>query len=85
MKASEKKIKESFKILGATITFERKKKKLTLEQLGLDIGLDKSAMHHIENGKPITVTTLIKIAAVLNIKPSQLVKTLPILTNQDID
>jgi transcriptional regulator with XRE-family HTH domain len=85
VKAGEKKIKECFKILGETIAFERKKMGITLEQLGFDIGLDKSAMHHIENGKPITLTTLIKIAAVLNIKSSSLLKKLPYLTKDDID
>lgn len=85
MKAGEKKIKECFKILGSAIALERKKKGITLEQLGLDIGLDKSAMHHIENGKPITLTTLIKICAVLNIKTSNLLKALPYLTKDDID
>lgn len=85
MKASEKNIKECFKILGETISFERKKKGITLEQLGFDIGLDRSAMHHIENGKPITLTTLIKIAAVLNLKPHTLLKKLPTLTKDDID
>lgn len=85
MKASEKKIRECFKTLGQAIAFERKKRKITLEQLGFDIGLDKSAMHHIENGKPITLTTLIKIAAVLNIKPATLLKNLPMLSKEDID
>jgi transcriptional regulator with XRE-family HTH domain len=85
VKAGEKKIRECFKILGSAIAFERKKKGITLEQLGLDIGLDKSAMHHIENGKPITLTTLIKIAAVLNLKVSTLLKKLPSLTKDDID
>jgi transcriptional regulator with XRE-family HTH domain len=86
VKASNKKILSGcFKILGATIKYERQKKKITLEQLGFDIGLDKSAMHRIEVGKPITITTLIKIAAVLSVKPAHLVKDLPILTNQEID
>ena len=85
VKTSTKKIKECFKILGETISAERKKKGITLEQLGLDIGLDKSAIHHIENGKPITLTTLIKIAAVLNIKPQVLIKKFPLLTKDDID
>ena len=85
MKASEKKIRECFIILGRAIAAERKKRKITLEQLGFDIGLDKSAMHHIENGKPITLTTLFKIAAVLNIKYYILFKKIPVLTKDDID
>jgi len=85
VKASEKKIKECFKAVGKAIAFERKKRKITLEQLGFDIGLDKSAIHHIENGKPITLTTLIKIAVVLNVKPAALLKNLPTLSKEDID
>jgi transcriptional regulator with XRE-family HTH domain len=85
VKAGKKKIRQCFKTIGQTIAFERKKRKITLEQLGFDIGLDKSAIHHIENGKPITLTTLIKIAAVLNVKPSALLKKLSVLNKEDID
>lgn len=85
MKTSEKKIKQCFLILGETISYHRKKKKITLEQLGFDIGLDKSAMHHIEKGKPITLTTLIKIAAVLEIKITSLLAKLPELNKEDMD
>ncbi len=84
MKTSQRKIKDCFKVLGKNISHVRKAKKMTLEQLGFDIGMDKSAMHHIENGKPITLTTLIKIAAVLEINTTTLLKNIPRLTKNDI-
>ncbi len=85
MKSDEKKIKELFKVLGLAISQKRKKNKITLEQLGFDIGIDKSGMHHIENGKPITLTTFFKICAVLDVKPEVLIKDLPKLTKEDLD
>jgi DNA-binding Xre family transcriptional regulator len=42
-------------------------------------------MHHIENGKPITLTTFFKICAVLDVKPEVLIKDLPKLTKEDLD
>ncbi len=85
MKSGEEKIKELFKVLGSTISQKRKKNKITLEQLGFDIGIDKSGMHHIENGKPITLTTFFKICAVLDVKPEILIRDLPKLTKEDLD
>ena len=79
MKAGSDKIQECFIVLGKTISRYRKLKKITLEGLGLEIGLDKSAIHHIENGKPITVTTLIKISAVLEVSLVDLVEDIPLL------
>jgi transcriptional regulator with XRE-family HTH domain len=84
VKTSKDKIEFCIKALGKKIQLYRKEKKMTLEQLGFSIGLDKSAMHHIENGKPITFITLIKIAAVLEISISKLVEDLPSLSTDDI-
>ena len=58
-----------FKDLGILIAKYRKEKQFSLEELGLQIGIDRSAMHRIENGKPITVTTIIKLCIALNKKP----------------
>lgn len=58
-----------FKDLGNLIAKFRKEKKFSLEELGFQIGIDRSAMHRIENGKPITVTTIIKLCLALNKKP----------------
>lgn len=62
-------LKEYFRELGQLISRFRKEKNFSLEELGLQIGLDRSSMHRIENGKPITVTTIIKLSLALNKKP----------------
>lgn len=66
---AEDKLKIYFKNLGQLIAQFRKEKKFSLEELGFQIGLDRSAMHRVENGKPITVTTIIKLALALGKKP----------------
>jgi transcriptional regulator with XRE-family HTH domain len=58
-----------FKDLGSLIGKFRKEKKFSLEELGLQIGLDRSHMHRIESGQPITVRTIIKLSLALNKKP----------------
>jgi transcriptional regulator with XRE-family HTH domain len=60
------------KQVGDNIRKERLKKGITLAGLGEDIGLDKSNMHKIEQGKNITLLTLIKIATYLEIHPIKL-------------
>lgn len=60
------------KQIGDNIRKERLKKGFTLAGLGEDIGLDKSNMHKIEQGKNITLVTLIKISAYLEIHPIKL-------------
>lgn len=51
--------------VGSRIKKYRKEKKLTLEQLGFEVGLNKSDIYNIEKGKNITILTLLKIALVL--------------------
>ena len=68
---AEDKLKIYFKNLGKLIAQFRKEKKFSLEELGFQIGLDRSAMHRVENGKPITVTTIIKLALALDKKPKE--------------
>jgi transcriptional regulator with XRE-family HTH domain len=67
--ADKNKLEAYFKSLGNLISKFRKEKKYSLEELGFQIGIDRSAMHRIENGKPITVTTIIKLCLALNKKP----------------
>lgn len=68
--ASEKnKVASYYKEMGRLIASFRKEKEFSLEELGLQIGLDRSAMHRIEGGKPITVTTILKLAIALNKEP----------------
>lgn len=66
---AENKLETYFKNLGKLIAQFRKEKKFSLEELGFQIGLDRSAMHRVENGKPITVTTIIKLSLALDKKP----------------
>jgi transcriptional regulator with XRE-family HTH domain len=66
---NKNKLELFFKDLGNQIASFRKEKKFSLEELGLQIGLDRSAMHRIENGKPITVTTIVKLCLALNKEP----------------
>lgn len=66
---AENKLETYFKGLGKLIAQFRKEKKFSLEELGFQIGLDRSAMHRVENGKPITVTTIIKLSLALDKKP----------------
>ena len=61
--------------VGNNIRYYRQKKGLTLEALGEDIGLDKGNMHRIEKGKNITLETLCKISALLEVEMSVLVTT----------
>jgi transcriptional regulator with XRE-family HTH domain len=58
--------------IGNNIRKERKKKGLTLAALGEDIGLDKGNLQRIEQGKNITLITLAKISAFLEINPTRL-------------
>mgnify|MGYP003340573576 FL=1 len=67
--------KEFLKAVGANIRQLRMEKGLTLEQLGGDIGLDKSNMHRIEQGRNITILTLLKIAVFLDTDPHELLLT----------
>jgi transcriptional regulator with XRE-family HTH domain len=83
--ASNKKLNEFYKILGENIKKYRKKNSLTLEQLGLSIGVDKSAMHRIENGKPITITTLLKISTILEVPANHFFANTPKFNKEDFD
>lgn len=85
MKNKANKIGYCFEIVGKNISYYRKKKNITLEELGFGIGLDKSAIFHIEKGKPITLRTLFKIAAYLETPISDLLINLPNLSKNDLD
>ncbi|MBA2613602.1 MAG: helix-turn-helix transcriptional regulator [Bacteroidetes bacterium] len=58
-----------FKTLGNLVSKFRAEKKFSLEELGFMIGLDRSAMHRIERGKRISVTTIVKLALALDKEP----------------
>lgn len=67
--------KAFLKSVGQNIKARRKERGYTLEALGEDIGLDKSNTFRIEQGKNITLLTLLKISLFLDITPSELLKT----------
>jgi len=85
MKKKESSAKSYLISVGENIKYYRKQRGLSLDVLGLDIGLDKSNMHKIEAGKNITLLTLLKLAVVLKIKPEQLVTVESLPTPEEID
>jgi transcriptional regulator with XRE-family HTH domain len=58
--------------VGEKIKHYRALRGLSLRELGEDIGLDKGNTHRIENGKNLTLITLFKLAAILEIDPKDL-------------
>ena len=58
--------------IGGNIRRLRKLKKLSLEELGLEIGLTRMQVHRIEKGYNITAITLLKVSLALNVKPGRL-------------
>jgi transcriptional regulator with XRE-family HTH domain len=68
---NKNKFQQYLSSLGKQIKKFRKEKNLTLEELGLNIGLDRSAMHNMEKGQNITIATLIKLSLVLGKKPNE--------------
>lgn len=85
MKKKETSAKSYLKSVGENIKYYRKQRKLSLEVLGLDIGLDKSNMHKIESGKNITLLTVLKIAVVLKVNPEQLVAVGSLPSQEEMD
>jgi transcriptional regulator with XRE-family HTH domain len=75
MPAYKKPEKAFLKVVGDNIRHYRQQAGFTLEQLGEDIGLDKSNLHRIEQGKNITLLTLLKIAVFLDKDPRTLLNT----------
>jgi HTH-type transcriptional regulator/antitoxin HipB len=73
------------KQIGDNIRKERLKKGITLAGLGEDIGLDKSNMHKIEQGKNITLVTLIKIATYLEVHPIKLFQKTNEISLKDLE
>ncbi len=65
--------KEFLRAVGENIRYYRKKRGLTLEALGDDVGLDKGNMHRIEAGKNITLVTLLKLSVFLEVDPVKLI------------
>ncbi len=71
----EKDISSKFlKQIGKNIKGLRREKKLSLEKLGLEVGLTRMQVHRIEGGYNITMQTLLKFALALKVSPDVLVK-----------
>jgi len=60
--------------VGLRIRTMRKERGYTLADLGDNIGLDKSNTHRLEQGKNITLITLIKIATFLGVHPKDIIE-----------
>lgn len=58
--------------VGEKVKLYRTKKQLTLQEFGEDIGLDKGNTQRLENGKNMTLLSLFKIAAILEVDPKDL-------------
>jgi transcriptional regulator with XRE-family HTH domain len=66
-------IEEEFlKEVGQRIRKRRNELGISLRELGEDLGLDKGNTQKIENGKNITLKTLLRVAVFLDITPSDL-------------
>jgi DNA-binding Xre family transcriptional regulator len=70
--------------VGDNIRRIRTRQGFTLEELGRDIGLDKSNMYRIEQGRNITLLTLMKIASFLGVSPNTLLPSETMIASEDI-
>lgn len=61
--------------VGENIHYYRLKRGLTLEALGQDIGVDKARMHKMERGQNLTLTTLLRLSAVLEVSIAKIIDT----------
>jgi transcriptional regulator with XRE-family HTH domain len=56
-----------------------------MQQLGEDIGMDRAAISKIEAGKNITLETLAKISAALEVQPVSLVDGLLVVSDYELE
>lgn len=77
--------KEFFKEVGERISKKRKSKGLSLEKLGLEVGLSRMQMHRIETGYNITLKTILKLAIALDMKPDGIVKSKAKYKKEDLE
>ena len=74
-----------YKIVGENIKLARINKGITMQQLGEDIGMDRAAISKIEAGKNITLETLAKISAALEVQPVSLVDGLLVVSDYELE
>jgi transcriptional regulator with XRE-family HTH domain len=68
--------KDNLKLLGANIKKLREAKKLSLRDMSYACTIDHSKIAKIEKGQiNITFTTILQIAAALEIQPSEILNT----------
>ena len=73
MAGKKEEISTSFlKQLGRQVYSLRKAAGLSMEELGLEVGLSKIHIHRIENGYNITMITLLKISLAFDMKLAEL-------------
>lgn len=72
-------------VIGQNIARKRKERGMTMEQLGLEIGLTRMQVNRIEKGYNITMITLLKVALALSVKPEELVKFNNRLKPEDLE
>lgn len=83
---TEKDISKAFLAsIGENIKKRRKKNGLTMEQLGLEIGLTRMQVNRIEKGYNITMVTLLKLAMALEVSVDKLVKSDFKFKKEDLD
>lgn len=87
MKKSRKKpLHPYLKLVGIEIKKLRNQRKLSLEVLGAEIGLDAANMQKIELGQNLTLNTLLKLCICLNTTPAKLFDKIQWdLNEEDID
>lgn len=61
--------------VGENIARIRQGRGMSMEKLGLEVGLTRSHIHRIENGYNITLLTLLKLSVALKVEPHKLIKT----------
>ena len=72
--------------LGSEIKKVRTQRKLSLEVLGGEVGLDASNLQKIELGQNLTLSTLLKLCICLKIAPAKLLDKIDWnLTEKDVD
>jgi transcriptional regulator with XRE-family HTH domain len=73
-KASTGSLESFYKEVGNNVKRHRVRKKMTLEDLGFAVGLDRMNISRIEKGLNITLATILKLSLALNVKPHVLLK-----------
>jgi transcriptional regulator with XRE-family HTH domain len=78
-------IQEFVRLVGGNINTARRMKGVTMQQLGEDVGLDRAAISKIEAGKNITIETLAKIAAALEVQPFELLQGTLVVSDYELE